>query len=160
MLKLVRDQTIILEFVTPRFEGVSVYECHLHLRKGSTLIKLADLFSRFSFLLRSTFPLGSHDDCEWYQVTETTDVALRGEKIETDEIEYYEILQNGHHFAGFYQGDPDRYDQPMTYDLFKKEYTRCVEYWKSREDYKFSYTIRLVHIRKQRYAQKQNTVPL
>lgn len=48
---------------------------------------------------------------------------------EASGVEYYVITKDGKRFAGFTEGDPSRFDEPMSYAVFKKEFEACVEFW-------------------------------
>lgn len=58
-------------------------------------------------------------------------------------MEYYSILKDGKRFAGFSEGDPSRFGEPMSYLVFKREFEACVSFWERKgvARKRFSYLI-------------------
>lgn len=70
---------------------------------------------------------------------------VEGHGIGSKLFEYYEILLDGKHFAGFAEGDLSRFGKPMSYDEFMIEYQSCVSTWEGKgvESNRFSYRVYL-----------------
>jgi hypothetical protein len=60
--------------------------------------------------------------------------------------ERYIILKDNRFFAGFNEGEPSRNGEPMSYEVFKKEFNACVLFWENRnvEPVRFTYQINLI----------------
>lgn len=65
-------------------------------------------------------------------------------------FERYIILKDNHFFAGFNEGEPSRFGQPMSYEVFRKEFDGCVSAWEKRgvKPERFTYQIFLTIIKR------------
>jgi hypothetical protein len=69
---------------------------------------------------------------------------IENSRFVPNRLEKYTILKDNKFFASFTEGDESRFGEPMSYEVFRREYSLCVNYWEmshSVSPIRFSYLI-------------------